>query len=77
MAIKISGKFQGTIAPTTPKGCRCSSTFRPSLLTLRVGKSMLVKLRKNIAAPITSRVASANGLPCSWVSNRASSAAFF
>ena len=43
-AIRIIGKFQGTIAPTTPSGRRCSSTFLCSLSSSTfTGRSSMVK----------------------------------
>ncbi len=43
-AIRIIGKFHGTMAPMTPRGRRCASTFLPSLSSMIfTGRSSMVK----------------------------------
>ena len=43
-AIRMIGKFQGTMAPMTPSGLRCTSTFLFSLSSSTfTGRSSMVK----------------------------------
>ena len=73
---RMSGKFHGVMAATTPTGRRTTST-RASASSWMTwgGVSRLAKYWHQMAAAKTSMLASASGLPCSAVRIGASSAA--
>ena len=73
----ITGKFQGTMAPTTPSGEKRVTTRRsgPSSTTSSCRRCFAVS-RSQAAPPNTSTCAPASGLPCSRISRRQSPSAF-
>jgi hypothetical protein len=73
-----SGKFQGVMVATTPRGLRRSFTrLASSSLRTFSSKSRLANAANIAAAMATSVLASSMGLPCSCTSTRAMSWRFF